>query len=83
MDPEKEKTVRVWLYGLIPMTRRAFLLIQSIVLVLLLGFLAFGVVVMIQEGRMLPELREIPGKAPPTWGLQQIIIARSLLGRLD
>jgi hypothetical protein len=82
MPPADVKPTRVKLYGFLWMTKRTYLIIQSVVYVVLLGVLAAGAVAMAQEGRALPALD--PGRQGLTaaWVIRQVLIGFFWLGLL-
>jgi hypothetical protein len=58
MDLPDRPPTRVRLYGLFWMTKRTYLTIQAVGLVVLLGLLVAGGVAMVTSGRWLPDLGE-------------------------
>jgi hypothetical protein len=82
MAPPEVKRTRVRLYGFLWMTKRTYLIIQAVVFAIVLGVLAMGAVVMVREGRWLPDLDPGPAGATLGWVVRQFLIGLFWLGLL-
>jgi hypothetical protein len=73
---------RIKLYGLFRMTRRTYLRVLVVELILVAGMMAAGLIAMIRAGQVFPELTH-PSRAPVReWVWQQMFVALFWAGLL-
>jgi hypothetical protein len=82
MAPADVKPVRVKVYGLLPMTKPTYVVIQVIGLCVVTGLMAVGVAAMIPAGQWFPRFGPPPAHAPADWSLLQLLISLFWLGLL-
>jgi hypothetical protein len=82
MPPPTVKLTRVKIYGFFSMTKRTYLIIESVGFAIIFAVMAAGAVAMVNAGQWLPSFDPGPRGAEPEWVFRQFLIGLFWLGLL-